>query len=71
MILNDAGEMVDAEWKRIPEKYGHVVLDEYRIMPNHIHGILEIRRRGVVPAPSMNAETHVEQTRKNEIRGHP
>ena len=52
MILNGSGEMVDAEWNRIPERYGHVALDEYRIMPNHIHGILEIRRRGVVPAPS-------------------
>ena len=38
MILNDAGEMVDAEWNRIPERYGHVILDEYQIMPNHIPG---------------------------------
>jgi len=52
IILNDVGEMVDAEWNRIPERYGHVVLDEYQIMPNHMHGILEIRRRGVVSAPS-------------------
>jgi REP element-mobilizing transposase RayT len=52
MILNNAGEMFDAEWNRIPERYGHVVLDVYQIMPNHMHGILEIRRRGVVSAPS-------------------
>jgi len=42
MILNDAGELVHAEWNRIPERYEHVVLDKYQIMPNHLHGILEI-----------------------------
>ena len=40
----------ESNW--IPERYGHVVLDKYQIMPNHLHGILEIRRRGVVSAPS-------------------
>jgi REP element-mobilizing transposase RayT len=43
MILNDAGKMVDAEWNRVPERYEHVVLDEYKIMPNHMHGILQIK----------------------------
>ena len=42
MIFNDAGEMVDAEWNLIPERYDHVVLDTYQIMPNHVHGILQI-----------------------------
>ena len=42
MILNDAGEMVVAEWNRIPERNDHVVLDKYQIMPNHLHGILQI-----------------------------
>jgi hypothetical protein len=28
-------------------------MDKYQIIPNHLHGILEIRRRGVVPALSM------------------
>ena len=42
MNLNDAGEMVDAEWNRIPERYGHVVLAKYQIIPNHVRGILQI-----------------------------
>ncbi|MBN2383185.1 hypothetical protein JXQ70_09915 [bacterium] len=42
MILNDAGKMVDAEWNRIPKRYCHVILDAYVIMPNHMHGILQI-----------------------------
>ena len=24
------------------ERYGHVILDQYQIMPNHMHGILQI-----------------------------
>jgi len=43
MILNDAGEMMDAEWKRIPERSCHVIIDAYQIMPNHMHGILQIK----------------------------
>ena len=54
MVLNDAGKLVDAEWNRIPERYDHVVMDEYKIMPNHLHGILEIVRRGGVTPPSLN-----------------
>jgi putative transposase len=32
----------------IPEHFPHVFLDEYIIMPNHIHGILEIKNQNVV-----------------------
>ncbi len=43
MVLDIAGEMVDVEWNRILERYDHVILDDYQIMPNHMHGILQIR----------------------------
>ena len=42
MVLNDAGEIVDEEWNLIPARYGHVVLDKYQVMPNHMHGIVQI-----------------------------
>jgi putative transposase len=42
MVLNDAGLLVDAEWQRISVRYDHVILDAYQIMPNHLHGILQI-----------------------------
>ncbi|WP_157098356.1 DUF6979 family protein [Chlorobaculum limnaeum] len=41
MVLNGAGELVDAEWKRIQKRYSNVILDTYQIMPNHLHGILQ------------------------------
>lgn len=32
-------------WSQIPEHYPHVRLDEFIIMPNHLHGIIEIKHR--------------------------
>ena len=40
MILSEIGEMASFFWKEIPEHFNHVKLDEYIVMPNHIHGIL-------------------------------
>jgi putative transposase len=42
MILNDAGHIADKCWLEIPMHYPNVILHEYVIMPNHIHGIIEI-----------------------------
>ena len=42
MNLNNAGNMVKTWWLSIPDKYKHVELDEYMIMPNHFHGIIKI-----------------------------
>ncbi|MBN2103028.1 hypothetical protein JW835_03205 [bacterium] len=42
VVLNDGGKIVDVCWRAIPEHYPNVVLDEYVIMPNHVHGILII-----------------------------
>ena len=51
MILNDAGEMVDNEWKKISERFTNVQLHEYIVMPNHFHAILEIVGATLVVAP--------------------
>jgi putative transposase len=37
-------EIVNNEWINIPTRFHNVDLDEYVIMPNHIHGIIIIRR---------------------------
>lgn len=42
MILNDAGEMFWKEWNALPERFPNVELDEFVVMPNHIHGIFLI-----------------------------
>jgi len=40
MILNDAGQIVQIVWDEIPKHIDHVELDQFAIMPNHIHGII-------------------------------
>ena len=37
-ILTRIGEIVDRNWREIPDHFPSVVLDEYVIMPNHFHG---------------------------------
>jgi len=42
MILNNIGEVVNECWLKIPNHFPKVKLKEYVIMPNHIHGIIEL-----------------------------
>ena len=42
MVLNDAGQMVENEWLKLPERFTNIKLHEYVVMPNHFHGILQI-----------------------------
>ena len=40
--LTDAEEMVRTEWEKLPGRYEGVELDEFVVMPNHLHAILFI-----------------------------
>jgi REP element-mobilizing transposase RayT len=40
MYLNDAGQIVNNTWNTIPQRFPNIELDEYIIMPNHLHGII-------------------------------
>lgn len=42
MILNEYGKSADGQWYWLAEQYPYVVLHEFIVMPNHIHGIIEI-----------------------------
>ncbi|WP_107788026.1 transposase [Nitrosomonas ureae] len=42
MVLNTAGQIVEKCWGAIPEHFPQVTLDEFVIMPNHVHGIITI-----------------------------
>ena len=42
MKLNDVGEIVKAAWEWIGTQYPNVELDEWVVMPNHLHGVLVI-----------------------------
>lgn len=42
MKMNKCGEIANECWINIPTHYPNAKLHEYVIMPNHIHGIIEL-----------------------------
>jgi putative transposase len=42
MLLNEWGTVAERYWEEIPDHYDNVRLDEYCVMPDHIHGIIWI-----------------------------
>lgn len=42
--LNDMGKMIWKIWNEIPNNYDGIEIDEFVVMPNHIHGILIINK---------------------------
>ena len=42
MILNVIGHIVANEWENTPNIRDNIALHDYVIMPNHLHGIIEI-----------------------------
>jgi REP element-mobilizing transposase RayT len=56
MQLNTAGRIADECWRAIPAHFPDAILHAYVIMPNHVHGIVEIRN---VPETRNGGETAV------------
>jgi len=46
--LNQFGEIVKEEWLRTGQIRPEITMDEFQVMPNHIHGIIMIRNDGLV-----------------------
>ncbi len=42
MALNDAGRAADACWRAIPGHFPQAALDEWIVMPDHLHGIIMV-----------------------------
>jgi len=49
-ILNKFGEIVKNTWFDLPNHIGNIELDEFVVMPNHIHAIIVIVGAGSKPA---------------------
>lgn len=44
MNQNDAGRMIQTLWSEIPQFYLGFQVHEFIVMPNHVHGIIEIEK---------------------------
>ncbi|MDQ5929410.1 MAG: REP-associated tyrosine transposase [Bacteroidota bacterium] len=80
MLLSDFGKIVLTEWMKSFEIRNELILDEFILMPNHLHAIVEIdnelNKNLVVNPPvethgraSQNAEMHGVETHGVETHG--
>ena len=56
-------EIVRRQWQKLPEKFPNLVLDEFVIMPNHIHGIFIINNVGVGAIHELPLQNKIERRR--------
>ena len=82
MTLNDYGEIFQQTWDDLVNHIEGIDLDEFVVMPNHIHGIVVIdeqvglaNRAGLEPAPTFSEIVRQLKTfsarRINKVRGTP
>jgi len=45
MRRSDAGEMIQQVWKDLPDRFVSIQIDEFIVMPNHIHGVIFIQQK--------------------------
>jgi REP element-mobilizing transposase RayT len=48
MFLSESGQIANKIWYELPKHFSFVSLDEFVVMPNHIHGIVIIEPTTVV-----------------------
>ena len=61
MVLNEAGEIAQKCWMEIPEHFPDVILHDHVVMPNHIHGIIELSVRAENFLPLQNAKNEFQK----------
>jgi len=63
MRLNDAGQMVATLWDGIAARFSGVEIDQFVVMPNHLHGILVLPDGDETGAAAKRATTERATTR--------
>ena len=54
VVLSEAGRIAEEEWRKSAALREGLVLDEFVVMPNHVHGIVRLKGLGA-PSPSVGA----------------
>ncbi len=49
MVLKDSGMMIEKWWNELKNRFPNIELDEFIIMPNHFHGIIQINNTNPIP----------------------
>lgn len=51
------GNIAQAQWRDIAKRWPSIIVDEFIIMPNHIHGILQLNTKTAFEASLAGAQT--------------
>lgn len=68
MHLNKCGKYIRDFWFTLPERYKNIELDEFSVMPNHLHGIIVINEncvRAIHELPLQDINANKDTYRKN------
>jgi len=66
MESNESGKLVYQAWKELPKSYPTIAIDEFVIMPNHMHGI--IINKNPVGEPLVGTQPRSTQSRSTQSR---
>jgi REP element-mobilizing transposase RayT len=47
MMMNEAGRVVQTVWHGLPGRFSPMAVDEFVVMPNHVHGIIVLVGAGL------------------------
>ena len=69
MELNDFGRIAAECWNQIPKHFENCNLDEFIVMPNHIHGIIFFEGESAMNKGAMNRHaSSLHETSETDIR---
>ena len=68
MHLNDAGNVITKTWNILPTRFPTVKLNEFVIMPNHLHGIIVISN---TPDPTLSNHPSQQPNAGATLDDHP
>ncbi len=69
MALSGAGRMIEKIYCTMPNEFINIMLHEYIIMPNHLHGIIQIQQAGGESSLPKIIQSFKRQTTLEYIRG--
>ncbi len=66
MFLNDAGMMIEMQWRKSTGSFDNVRVHDFVVMPNHFHGVVEI-----VGVPLVGTQNPVQKQTGRPEKGQP
>lgn len=66
--LSEYGKIAEKQWHWLGEQYPYIKLHEFVVMPNHIHGIIEINRSIIDVGTDRDLSLHHDLSQHQKIK---